>query len=132
MRAVLQMEEEMKFRTWIVLAILGGVVHAAGAAEPSPEELQKKFHEKYQQYLRSDSQMLLPLPSIEITEWKRLLTGSGLEKIYTEPGVYYNAKVYTLTLFRAKESGQYYLDAKGGFWGMDELAYGPLSEKDFE
>jgi hypothetical protein len=119
-------------RLRLMLIMLIGLWLPAWAASPAGEELQSKFHAKYQQYLKPDSQMLLPLPSIEITEWKRLLASGGLEKIFSEPNVYYNAKVYTFTLLRAKEGGQYYLDAKGGFWGMDELAYGPLSEKDFE
>jgi hypothetical protein len=122
----------MKLRIWLVLGLLIGTMQGGWAAEPSPEALQQNFHRKYQQYLRADSQMLLPLPSIELAAWKRMLESGGLEKIYSEPNVYYNAKVYTLTMFRAKGSGEYYLDAKGGFWGMDELAYGPLSEKDFE
>lgn len=122
----------MKLRAWLVLGLLMGSVLDGWAADFSPEALQHKFNQKYQQYLRADSQMLLPLPVIEKEEWHRLATGGGLEQIYSEPGVYYNAKVYTMTLFRTKEGGQYYLDAKGGFWGMDELAYGPLNEKDFE
>ena len=122
----------MKLRIWLALGLLIGATQGGWAADFSPETLQQNFNRKYQQYLRADSQMLLPLPSIEMAEWKRMLERGGLEKIYSEPNVYYNAKVYTLTLFHAKESGEYYLDAKGGFWGMDELAYGPFSEKDFE
>ena len=122
----------MKQRIWLTLGLLMGVMQSGWAADPSPETMQQNFNRKYQQYLRADSQMLLPLPSIEMAAWKRLQESGALEKIYSEPNVYYNAKVYTLTLFRAKGSGEYYLDAKGGFWGMDELAYGPLSEKDFE
>jgi hypothetical protein len=122
----------MKRRIWLALGLLMGMVQSGWTADPSPDTLQQDFNRKYQQYLRADSQMLLPLPSLEMGAWKRLLESGTLEKIYSEPNVYYNAKVYTLTLFRAKGNGEYYLDAKGGFWGMDELVYGPLSEKDFE
>ena len=120
----------MKLRIWLVLGLLIATMQG-WAAESSPETLQQNFNRKYQQYLRADSQMLLPLPTIEMAAWKHMLESGVLEKIYSEPNVYYNAKVYTLTMVRAK-SGEYYLDAKGGFWGMDELAYGPFSEKDFE
>jgi hypothetical protein len=122
----------MKLRIWLASGLLMGMMHGAFAAEISPATLQQNFDRKYQQYLRPDSQMLLPLPSIAMAEWKRLQESGVLEKIYSEPNVYYNAKVYTLTMFRANGSGEYYLQAKGGFWGMDELAYGPLTEKDFE
>ena len=122
----------MKRRRWLALGLLMAMMQNGWAGDSSPDTLQQDFNRKYQQYLRADSQMLLPLPSLEMGAWKRLLESGTLEKIYSEPNVYYNAKVYTLTLFRAKGSGEYYLDAKGGFWGMDELVYGPLSEKDFE
>lgn len=100
-------------------------------AETSPDELQQRFDRKYQQYLRADSQMLLPLPTMEVSEWKHLEERALLQKVFSEPDVYYNAKVYTFTLFKV-ERGEYYLRAKGGFWGMDELFYGPLKESDFE
>lgn len=119
----------MKKRILALLILATCVQTAAGA---SPEVMQENFHRKYEQYLRADSQMLLPLPTLEVPVLKKMLESGQLEKIYSEPNVYYNAKVYTLTLFRAKETGDYYLDAKGGFWGMDELAYGPLSQKDIE
>lgn len=109
-----------------------GIWQAAVAAEPTGSELQQKFNQKYQQYLRADSQMLLPFPLLEMAAWKQIVDSRALDKLYSEPGVYYNNKVYTLTLYRAQDNGEYYLNAKGGFWGMDELSYGPLKEKDFE
>ena len=101
-------------------------------AEPASDELQAGFNRKYQQYLGADSQMLLPFTLMEAQEWKRIQESRPLHKVYSEPGKYYNQKVYTFTLYRADDSGEYYLNAKGGFWGMDELTYGPLTEKTFE
>jgi len=54
-----------------------------------------------------------------------------LHQVYQEPGKYYNSKVYVFTLYQEEvDGGAYYLDATGGFWGMDELVYGPLSAQD--
>lgn len=119
------------FALLVVLIGLGFASTVFGADE-SALDLQQKFHRKYQQYLGADSQMSLPFTLVDASDWKRLQESGRLEKIYSEPGVYYNAKVYTFTLFRAGDSGEYYMNAKGGFWGMDELSYGPLAEKDFE
>ena len=82
---------------------------------------------KYQAYLQPESQSLLPLPPIDKAAWKNIVERRPLRVVYREPGKYYNNKVYTFTLYQATDDGAYYLDAKGGFWGMDELAYGPLT-----
>jgi hypothetical protein len=119
--------------TYKKLAVVLVLLFAAPAfAEPTPDELQASFNRKYRQYLGADSQMLLPFTLIEAQEWKRVQESRPLLKLYSEPGKYYNQKVYTFTLYRAGDSGEYYLNAKGGFWGMDELSYGPLTEKVFE
>lgn len=99
------------------------------AATPS---LQEQINLRYSQYFRTDSQSLLPFPSIELQDWKKLRATRDLKRIYTEPDKYYNSKVYTLTLYQATDDGSYFLDAKGGFWGMDELIYGPLQQQDLE
>lgn len=119
----------------VAMIILLGVSHAwstIAMAEATPDELQEKFNRKYQQYLGADSQMLLPFTAIEAQEWKRIQENRSLLKVYSDPGKFYNQKVYTFTLYRAGDSGEYYLNAKGGFWGMDELSYGPLTEQAFE
>ena len=124
-----------RYKRLAVIFILLGTGHAwpaiaiAGAAT---DELQEKFNRKYQQYLGADSQMLLPFTAIDAQEWKRIQESRTLLKVYSDPGQYYNQKVYTFTLYRAGDTGEYYLNAKGGFWGMDELTYGPLTEKAFE
>lgn len=119
--------------TYKKLAVVLVLLFAVPAfAEPTPDELQASFNRKYQQYLGADSQMSLPFTLIEAHEWKRIQESRSLLKVYSEPGKYYNQKVYTFTLYRAGDSGEYYLNAKGGFWGMDELSYGPLTQKTFE
>lgn len=124
-----------RYKRLVVMIILLGASHAwptIAMAEATPDELQEKFNRKYQQYLGADSQMLLPFTAIEAQEWRRTQESRSLLKMYSEPGKYYNQKVYTFTLYRAGDTGEYYLNAKGGFWGMDELTYGPLTEKAFE
>ncbi len=92
--------------------------------------LQQQFNQRYQNYFGPASQALLPFPRLEVPEWKKLLASRPLQRIYTEPDKYYNSKVYTFTLYRAEDDGSYYLDAKGGFWGMDQLVYGPINEQE--
>ena len=112
---------------WLLaLALAISLNGFAGDASPDAAELQQRFNQKYRDYLTPESQALLPFPALEMAEWNKLLAGRPLQVLYREPGKYYNNKVYTFTLYRA-EDGAYYLDAKGGFWGMDELAYGPLT-----
>ena len=113
-------------------AVLALLVVIPAFAEPTADGLQAGFNRKYQQYLGADSQMLLPFALIEAHEWKHIQEGRPLLKVYSEPGKYYNQKIYTFTLYQAGDTGEYYLNAKGGFWGMDELTYGPLTEKIFE
>lgn len=122
---------------WIATLVLSCSVMAAEEAVPAatvaqqaPSVLQESFNRKYKDFLHADSQMLLPFPQLETQAWKQILESRPLRKIYTEPGKYYNSKVYGFTLYQAADDGSYYLEAKGGFWGMDELAYGPLTEKE--
>lgn len=113
-------------RYLFMLLFLAQIPGIGAAAEISPDEIQEKFNRKYQDYLRADSQMLLPFPKLEAHEWKKILETRLLKQVYSEPGKYYNNKVYTFTLFQDVAEDSYFLDAKGGFWGMDELFYGPL------
>ncbi|MCB5208253.1 hypothetical protein [Methylovorus mays] len=94
------------------------------------EAIQSAFNQRYQTFFGPDSTSLLPLPAIDKQEWKRMREKKALHQIYQEPGKYYNSKVYVFTLYKDEEDGAYYLDAAGGFWGMDELVYGPLSAQD--
>ena len=110
-----------------LLALMPVLALAAGTLE-----MQEKFNRKYQSYLTAESQALLPLPPLDLQEWKRIQENRPLRLIFREPDRYYNNKVYTLTLYQATDSEEYYLNAKGGFWGMDELAYGPFKETALE
>lgn len=93
--------------------------------------LQQHFEQRYQSYFTATSQALLPLPTLDKSAWKRLRAKRTLQPVFVAPDRYYNAKLYTLTLFQ-DEDGVYYLEAQGGFWGMDTLVYGPLRQADLE
>lgn len=97
----------------------------AFAAETPPNDLQQRFETRYQSFLAPNGQSLLPFAKMELPSWKALLAGGSLKPVFSRPDVFYNNKTYVFTLYQATD-GQYYLDAKGGFWGMDELAYGPI------
>lgn len=114
----------------LVLSCSGAAISAEAPAAPASSAIQQGFNSKYKDYLNADSQMLLPFPKLEMAAWKKIQEGQQLRKVYSEPGKYYNNKVYTFTLYQAADDGAYYLEAKGGFWGMDELVYGPLEERD--
>lgn len=95
------------------------------ADDALPSDLQHRFETRYQSFLAPNSQSLLPFAKMELPAWKSLLAGECLKPVFSRPDVFYNNKTYVFTLYQAAD-GQYYLDAKGGFWGMDELAYGPI------
>lgn len=115
------------------MPVLALLLYQAGAAlgEDDAATLQRHFEQRYQSYFGAASQALLPLPALDKSTWKKLQASRPLHPVFVAPDRYYNAKVYTLTLFR-DEDGMYYLEAKGGFWGMDTLAYGPLREADLK
>ena len=119
----------MNFARSFTLFALAAVAHAGYADDAG---MQQRFNQKYATYLQADSQALLPLPQLEKPAWKKLQESRPLRKIYSEPDKFYNNKVYVFTLYQATGDGSYYLDAVGGFWGMDELVYGPLSERDLQ
>lgn len=110
------------------LALLLALAAPGARAVDSAEVVQQKFNAKFREFLSQDSQSLLPLPQLEKTEWQNILATRLLQQLYSEPNRFYNSKSYTFTLYRDRESGSYYLDAKGGFWGMDQLIYGPFGD----
>lgn len=100
----------------------------AKAADNTPEDIQHSFESRYQTYLVASSQNALPFDKLETAAWKTLQAGGGLKLVFSKPDVFYIGKTYVFSLFRASE-GQYYLHAKGGFWGMEELAWGPIKQE---
>lgn len=94
--------------------------------------LQSGFDQKYHDYFGTNSQSLLPFTEIEKPDWKKLQASRPLKMVFVEPDKYYISKLYTLTMYQAGDDEQYYLDVKGGFWGMDELIYGPISLTDLQ
>ena len=113
---------------WVLSASLA--MHAMSAAAVDADALQAAFNQRYQTFFGADNNSLLPLPAIDKQDWKRMREKKALRQVYQEPGKYYNSKVYVFTLYQDEDGGAYYLDATGGFWGMDELVYGPLSAQD--
>lgn len=122
------------FRALLLLcAILLLNPQLAGADESlAATALREQFNHRYQNYFGPDSQALLPFPRLEMPDWKKIVASRPLKRIYTEPDKRYNSKVYSFTLYQAADDGSFYLDAKGGFWGMDELVYGPIGEKELQ
>lgn len=122
------------FSILVLLTSLEGI--AAESAMPTGRqtnsEIQTGFNQRYKDYFGADSQALLPLPKLEVQEWKKVIASRPLKIVYTEPDKFYNNKIYSFTLYQAADDGSYYLDAKGGFWGMDELVYGPITVKELK
>lgn len=116
----------MKYRVFIFL-LLSSLSYAAIADDTSSngEQIRQRFDEKYKNYMGAASQSLLPFPQLERKEWDNVRVAQALQPVFSESDVFYNNKTYTFTMYQAKD-GKYYLDAKGGFWGMDELFYGPI------
>ncbi len=109
------------------LILLLALLHAlmASAVDTPLGDMQQRFENRYKTFLAPNSQSLLPFAKMELPAWKSLLAGECLKPVFSRPDVFYNNKTYVFTLYQAAD-GQYYLDAKGGFCGMDELAYGPI------
>jgi hypothetical protein len=110
-----------------LLTLASSMLFFIGSAMADDDSIQSKFNRKYQDFLTQTSQSLLPLPQISVPDWKKMLETGLLKKIYVDPDRFYNNKIYTFTMYQAEDAGSYYLDAKGGFWGMDELVYGPIN-----
>jgi hypothetical protein len=105
---------------------------ATTAGQQITFEIQLGFNQRYKDYFGANSQALLPFPRLEVQEWKKVLASRPFKIVFTEPDKYYNNKVYSFTLHQAADDGSYYLDDKGGFWGMDELVFGPVTEKELK
>lgn len=113
----------MKHVLWLGLMLASLGVRA----EPdNAEALQQRFESRYQAYLSPDSQSTLPFEKLELADWKALSASGKLTPVFSKPDVFYFGKIYVFTLYQA-DSGPYYLHAKGGFWGMEELAFGPIA-----
>ncbi len=109
-----------------------GLAAAADTVVPADEAaaLREDFNRRYQAFLRPDSEALLPFPKLTLEACQQLIAGGRLQLVYTESGIPYHTKVYTFTLYREGVADRYYLEAKGGFWGLEHRCYGPLAEKD--
>jgi|SRR5450830_461953 len=116
--------------TKAVYVLFFSIVASIAMADES--SVQAGFNQKYQDYFGTNSQSLLPFTSMEKTDWKKLQASSPLKVVFVEPDKYYISKLYTLTMYQAADDGLYYLDVKGGFWGMDDLIYGPISAKELQ
>ena len=99
-------------------------------ADESGIDIQQAFNERYHEFLAVGSQTPLPFPRIGKEEWKKLFASKEFKLIFTEPNKFYNNKTYTFKLYQAADDNVYYLDAIGGFWGMEELVYRPIIERD--
>lgn len=110
------------------LAILLVLLHTptTWAADALPSDLQQHFDTRYKSFLEPNNQSLLPFPKLEPQPWKNLLAAGHLQLAFTKSDVFYNNKTYVFSMYHA-EDGSYYLDVKDGFWGMDELIYGPIT-----
>lgn len=101
------------------------------AAHSTPEDIQRSFESRYQTYLVSSSQNALPFDKLEKSAWKALQASGGLKQVFTKPDVFYIGKTYVFSLYQSADN-QYYLHAKGGFWGMEELAWGPIKQEQLQ
>jgi hypothetical protein len=108
------------------------LLHLGSTYAGDDAELQQAFNLRYQQYLAAGSQIPLPFNRMDKTEWKNLQASKAFRLVFTEPNQFYNNKTYTFKLYRAADDGVYYLDAIGGFWGMEELVYGPIAEQELK
>ncbi len=118
----------MKRLTRLVVALL--LLHISVAFALTDAELQQAFDQRYQTYFAAGSQVALPFGQMDKTAWKAMRESRTFRRVFTEPNRFYHSKSYTLSLYQATEDGAYYLDAVGGFWGMEELVYGPITEQE--
>lgn len=112
----------------LAASLLTSMPRISVADEDAGKQIQQQFDSKFKNYMGTGSQALLPLPTLEKQDWEQLRTAHNLKKIFIEPDVFYNNKNYVFTLYQS-DDGNYFLDVKGGFWGMDELFYGPIDPK---
>lgn len=101
-------------------------------AEDIEGSLQTAFDNRYADYFQAGSQAALPFTRLDKHEWKNLFSSGNFQLIFTEPERFYSGKSYTLKLYRETSKNQYFLDAIGGFWGMEELVFGPIQEQELK
>ena len=112
----------------LLLLALTLVIQTVWADDVSGE----RFYQKYRTFLQQENQTPLPLPQIEKQDWKKLQANQTLEVVFKLPDMFYLNKTFAFTIYQSKENGSYFLDAAGGFWGMEELVYGPLIKSDLQ
>lgn len=113
-------------KTFWIFAILLSLSSISHAETPSAEQLQSTFETRYQTFLAPNSQSKLPFDELSKPAWKAIQQAGKLNTVFQKQDVFYQGKSYVFTLYQSAE-GKYYLDAKGGFWGMEELIYGPIA-----
>ena len=111
----------MRYVLWLGLML---ACLSAYAVDGGAEDLQRRFESRYQTYLSPGSQSTLPFEKME----QAVLASGDLTAVFSRSGVFYMGKTYVFTLYQA-DKGRYYLNAKGGFWGMEELAFGPIARE---
>lgn len=116
----------------LALLLLLGLLAKNGLAPAYADDanIQSVFNQKYSHFFGSDSQSLLPFKTMEKSVWQSLQQQKPLVLVYQEPDKFYNSKVYMFSMYHDTQENVYYLDAKGGFWGMDELVYGPITPQE--
>lgn len=108
---------------WLVLSCS---TFSAIAAEANTDKLQSNFETRYQTFLAPNSQSKLPFDELTKPDWKKLQADTDLKIAFQKQNVFYQGKTYVFTLYQSAD-GTYYLHVKGGFWGMEELIYGPIA-----
>lgn len=111
------------------LLILLWLLTAPALAANAP--LQAAFDKRYADYFQAGSQTALPFTRMEKQEWKTL-NKDAFQVVFSEPDRYYIGKSYTFKLYHDPAKNLYYLDAIGGFWGMEELVFGPIHEQELK
>lgn len=101
-------------------------------AESVENSLQTAFDKRYADYFQAGSQATLPFARMDKQDWKKMFSGGDFQLIFSEPERFYGGKSYTLKLYHETAKNQYFLDAVGGFWGMEELVFGPIPEQELK
>lgn len=108
------------------------LIALSGHAEEDAEPLQATFNKRYADYFQAGSQAALPFARMDKQDWKKLFSAGDFQLMFSEPERFYGGKSYTLKLYRETGKNLYYLDAIGGFWGMEELVFGPIPEQELK
>lgn len=122
----------MKMRPHPVLFLCLVLFSLPSHAEDIENSLQTAFNKRYADYFQAGSQAALPFVRMDKQDWKKLFSGGDFQLIFSEPERFYGGKSYTLKLYRETGKNLFYLDAIGGFWGMEELVFGPIPEQELK